>query len=155
MPKTFIYKNFRKDGAHDTLLFYTMFNIGDVVSIQTEFVDGFPHARNSIGGLFPVNRKYYEILSDVGNGLYVIGVGNLAIAVVSCHTLRLENIPQAWEPVLLDGIVSIKSGARNYMGYPLPSYVYEQKYAVINVIYDRVLLGNGMQTLAMKGEDLI
>lgn len=133
-----------------------MLQLGDIVSIQeTELVDGFPYARNSIGGLFPVNRQYYEILSDIGNGLYTIGVGNIAIAVVSCGILRLESVASAWEPIVVPDIVIVPSGSRNYMGYLLPPYVCKQKYTVINVICDRVLLRNKDQTLAMKGEDLV
>lgn len=133
-----------------------MYNIGDIVSVQIASIENeIPYGRNSIGGLFPINRRYYEIISDVGNGIYVIGIGNIAIAAVSCNVLHLEPVSRAYEPVEIDGVVSVREGARNYMGYPLPSYVYRRKYTVIHVVCDRVLIGDGTQILAVKGEDLI
>lgn len=133
-----------------------MFVTGDIVSVQTaEILKEYPYGRNSIGGLFPINRHLYEVLADLGNEVYVIGIGNIAIAAVRCDTLRLETAKSAWEPVFISGTVGVRFGARNYMGYPLPSYVYEQKYEIANIMYDRVVLRNEEQTLAVKGEDVI
>ena len=132
-----------------------MFEIGDIVSVRTTLMDGFPHGRNAIGGVFPVNRSLYEVIADMGNGIYVIGVGNLAIAAVPAGELRLSSASSAWEETDVSGKARIRHGARNYMGYPLPSYVYEQQYRVSNVLFDRVLLENENQVVAVKAEDLI
>lgn len=133
-----------------------MFDVGDIVAINTvEVVNGYPYARNSIGGLFPVNRDYYEVVADLGNGIYIIGVGNIAIAAVGCSLISLADVDAAWEEVVISGRVRIKEGARNYMGYPLPTYVFEQEYTVANIMYDRVVLSNATQTLAVKGEDIV
>ena len=133
-----------------------MFDVGDIVAINTvEVVNGYPYARNSIGGLFPVNRDYYEVVADLGNGIYIIGVGNIAIAAVGCSLISLADVDAAWEEVVISGRVRIKEGARNYMGYPLPTYVFEQEYTVANIMYDRVVLSNATQTFAVKGEDIV
>ncbi|MBO5969812.1 MAG: hypothetical protein J6S14_15070 [Clostridia bacterium] len=132
-----------------------MFEIGDIVSVKAEDIGGALYGRNSVGGRFPVNRQYYEIVADLDNGLYVIGIGNLAIAAVRCGDLRLETVSSAWEPVDVSGKVRIRDGAKNYMGYPLPRYVYGKEYTVISVTYDRVLLANEHQTVAIKGEDVL
>lgn len=142
-------------GVFTHSFFIGMFDIGDIVSVRTEVIDGERYGRNSLGGLFPVNREYYEILTDMGNGLYVIGIGGLAIAAVQAGTLRLEDAESAWIPVLVCGKVHVKPGAKNYIGYPLPSYVYEQEYDVIRVMCDRVVLCNGTQVIAVKGEDVL
>lgn len=132
-----------------------MFNIGDIVSVQTEMVGGYPHAQNSIGGLFPVNRRYYEIVAVIDADLYIIGIGNLAIAAVRGDALTSEDVGSAWMPVNICGKVHIRAGARNYMGYPLPGYVYAQEYTVTSIVCDRVLLSGGDYTVAVKGEDVV
>lgn len=142
-------------GAFALLFYSIMFDIGDVVSVRTIPVDGFPHGRNAIGGLFPVNRDYYEIITDIGNGIYVIGVGNFAIAAVCAGELRLESASMNWPEIIVGTHVKIKNGARNWMGYPLPSYVYNQDFVIDSVLFDRVLLRNDALSLAVKAEDLL
>lgn len=132
-----------------------MFDIGDVVSVRTISVDGFPYGRNAIGGQFPVNRDYYEIITDIGNGIYVIGIGNLAIAAVCGEELRLETAKLEWQNIEIGIHVRIKKGARNWMGYPLPSFIFNQKFVVDSVLFDRVLLRGDTLSVAVKSEDLI
>jgi len=132
-----------------------MFDIGDVVSVRTVQVDGFPYGRNAIGGQFPVNRDYYEIITDIGNGIYIIGVGNLAIAAVCAGELRLETVILDWPKVPVGGPAKIRKGSRNWMGYPLPSYIYEQDFVIDSVLFDRVLLRNETLSLAVRAEDLL
>lgn len=147
-----------REGSGKRSFFYrwNMFDVGDIVAINTvEVVNGYPYARNSIGGLFPVNRDYYEVVADLGNGIYIIGIGNIAIAAVGYSLISMADVDAAWEEIVISGRVRIKEGARNYMGYPLPAYVFGQEYTVANIMYDRVVLSNATQTLAVKGEDIV
>lgn len=144
-----------RTGAQNAPFLLDMFEVGDIVSVITEMIDGYPHGRNGVGGLFPVNRKYYEVVADLGNGLYIIGIGNLAIAAVTSNGIQLEDVSSAWQATDISGVVKIRNGARNYMGYPLPNYVYGREFTVVGIMCDRVSLRSGDHTVAVKAEDLL